>query len=115
MKALFCTLVGDADRYLTDDGGDERRVEHVHNPSRDNTDRNMMDTMTWSCLCGDRLPLAVLTQPTVESVSWRTANALRCCSGSSEEFPVRLAEELVDCYHLNRLVRRLCSDVVTSL
>lgn len=52
MKALFCTLVGDVVHCLT--GGDERREELVHNPYRDNTDRNMIDTKTWPCLGGDR-------------------------------------------------------------
>jgi hypothetical protein len=54
MKALICTLVDDAVHYSTDDDDDGvRRADHVHNPFRDNTDRNMTDTMT--CLGGDHL------------------------------------------------------------
>lgn len=115
MKALFCTLVGDADRYLVNGDDDEQLVEHVHIPFHDNTDRNTRDMMTLSCLDGDHLPLVVLTRSmVVGSVSLRTVNVHRCCSGSFV-FPSHLAVELVDCYHLNRLVQRLYSDEVTSL
>lgn len=103
MKALICTLVGDAVRCSIN--GDAL-AEHVRSPCRGNTDRNTLGTTS-----GDRCLLEDGQMAVAESL--RMVNELRF--GSFEEFLVRSVEVSGDCCRSSQREQQSCSDVVRSL